>query len=224
MAGSTAASCQAVMPSRCRWAWPRSMAASHSAWSGSGARSSTRALAASWRAPVGSPAASRSIRPRGGSGVARVIPASSRARLLTQALWPSVDSSMHRPVADDRVQGGPVRAGGAEGVHHPAAAQRPRRLGVVGGVAGHGGRVRLRLDLVQVALGQLQAAGGGVDVGVLEPGQDQPAVQAQHPGRRPAQPGQLALGAGGGDPAGRARPRRRPRGGPGRRCTPAPRR
>ena len=37
-------------------------------------------------APVGSPAASRSIRPRGGSGVARVIPASSRARPLTQAL------------------------------------------------------------------------------------------------------------------------------------------
>jgi hypothetical protein len=42
---------------------------------------------------VGSPAASRSIRPLGGSGVARVIPASSRARRLTQALWPSVDSS-----------------------------------------------------------------------------------------------------------------------------------
>ena len=42
---------------------------------------------------MGSPAASRSIRPRGGSGVARVTPASSRARLLTQALWPSVDSS-----------------------------------------------------------------------------------------------------------------------------------
>jgi hypothetical protein len=73
---------------------------------------------------------------------------------------------------------------------------------VAGGVAGHRGRVPLRLDPVQVALGQLQAAGGGVDVGVGEPGQDQPAVQAQHPGGRPAQAGHLGLGADGGDPAG----------------------
>jgi hypothetical protein len=69
------------------------MAASHSAWPGWGAWSATKATAASWRVPVGSPAPSRSIRPRGGSGVARVTPASSRARRLTQALWPSVDSS-----------------------------------------------------------------------------------------------------------------------------------
>jgi len=73
---------------------------------------------------------------------------------------------------------------------------------VVGGVAGHGGRVPLRLDPVEVALGQLEAAGGGVDVGVLEPGQDQPAVQRQHPGGRAAQGGHLSLGADGGDPAG----------------------
>ena len=224
MSGSTAASCQAVMPRRCRWAWPRSMAASHSAWPGSGARSSTRALAASWRAPVGSPAASRSIRPRGGSGVARVIPASSRARLLTQALWPSVDSSSTGRSADHRVQRRPVGAGGAEGVHDPAAAEDPGVAGAVGGVAGHGGRVGLRLDLVEVALGQLQAAGGGVDVRVLEPGQDQPAVQAQHPGRRSAQLGQVAARGRRRRPGRRARPRRRPRAGPGRRCTPAPRR
>ena len=108
----------------------------------------------------------------------------------------------HRPVGDHRVQRRPVGAAGAEGVHDPAAAEDPGVAGVVGGVAGHGGRVRRRLDLVEVALGQLQAAGGGVDVRVLEPGQDQPAVQAQHPGRRSAQVGQVALGAGGGDPAG----------------------
>ena len=106
-----------------------------------------------------------------------------------------------RPVGHDRVQGGQVRAGGAEGVHHPAAPQHPAERGVLGGVAGHGGRILLRLDPVEVALGQLEAAGGGVDVGVGEPGQDQPAVEGQHPGRRPAQAGQLALRAGGGDPA-----------------------
>jgi hypothetical protein len=107
----------------------------------------------------------------------------------------------HRPVGHDRVQDAPVRAGGAEGVHHPAAAEHPAGLGPLGGVAGDGGRVRLRLDPVEVALGQLQAAGGGVDVGVGEPGQDQPAVEGQHPGRRPAQGGHLPLRAGGGDPA-----------------------
>jgi len=54
---------------------------------------------------VGSPAASRWIRPRGGSGVARVMPASSMARRLTQALWPSVDSSStgRSPTAASRV-------------------------------------------------------------------------------------------------------------------------
>ena len=106
-----------------------------------------------------------------------------------------------RPVGHHRVQGGQVRAGGAEGVHHPAAPQHPAERGVLGGVAGHGGRILLRLDPVEVALGQLEAAGGGVDVGVGEPGQDQPAVEGQHPGRRPAQAGQLTLRTGGGDPA-----------------------
>ena len=39
--------------------------------------------------PTGSPRSSRSIRPSGGSGVRASIPASSSARLFTQAPWPS---------------------------------------------------------------------------------------------------------------------------------------
>ena len=80
----------------------------------------------------------------------------------------------------------------------------PGGAGVVGGVAGHGGRVGRRLDLVEVALGQLQAAGGGVDVGVLEPGQDQPAVQRAAPGS-PARAGSASSRSG---PAAATRPAR----------------
>jgi hypothetical protein len=73
---------------------------------------------------------------------------------------------------------------------------------VVGGVAGDGRRVGGRLDLVEVAGQQLQAADGGMDVGVVEAGQHQPAAQPQHPGGRAAERGDVALGADGGDPAG----------------------
>jgi hypothetical protein len=64
-------------------------ASSHSAAVGSGTRRPTRSAASSCRVPVGSPAASRSIRPRAGSGVVRSMPARCSARLLTQAPWPS---------------------------------------------------------------------------------------------------------------------------------------
>jgi hypothetical protein len=43
-------------------------------------------MACSWSVPVGSPKASRSTRPSGGSSVAAVTPAIANARLLTHAL------------------------------------------------------------------------------------------------------------------------------------------
>ena len=63
--------------------------ASCSAGVGSGASRSTSATAPSCSVPDGAPVGSRSIRPSGGSGVAAVRPASSSARLLAQAPWPS---------------------------------------------------------------------------------------------------------------------------------------
>ncbi len=72
---------------------------------------------------------------------------------------------------------------------------------MVGGVAGDGRRVTGRLDLVEVACQQFQAADGGMDVGVVEAGQDQAATQPQHPGRRAAERGDVAFGADGGHPA-----------------------
>ncbi len=50
------------------------------------------ASALSTKMPVGSPRASRTMRPPGGSGVARVIPAISRARRFTHSAWPSTRS------------------------------------------------------------------------------------------------------------------------------------
>jgi hypothetical protein len=47
-----------------------------------------RPCAVSRSRPVGSPLASFTISPPGGFGVARVIPASSRARRFTNAAWP----------------------------------------------------------------------------------------------------------------------------------------
>ena len=57
-----------------------------SSWLSGGRTRWTRSMAASWRTPLGDPSGSRSIRPPTGSGVAGPIPASSSARLLTQAL------------------------------------------------------------------------------------------------------------------------------------------
>ena len=202
MSGSTAASCQAVMPRRCRWAWPRSMAAPTRPGRARGEVADQglgRLVEGAGRLAGGVPLDPAPRRVGGGAG--------DPGQLQGEAVDPGAVAvgglQQHRPVGDHRVQRRPVGAAGAEGVHDPAAAEDPGVAGVVGGVAGHGGGVRRRLDLVEVALGQLQAAGGGVDVRVLEPGQDQPAVQAQHPGRRSAQLGQVALG-----PAAATRPAR----------------
>ena len=59
------------------------------AWVGCGRWRATRSMAPSCSVPVGSPSASRTIRPPAGSGVARSIPAIASARELAHATWPS---------------------------------------------------------------------------------------------------------------------------------------
>ena len=61
---------------------------------GAGTLLSTSPPAASSRIPLGSPCASCSIRPLGGSAVAAVIPAICSALLLTSVVCPSLEATM----------------------------------------------------------------------------------------------------------------------------------
>ena len=82
------------MPNEFASRWARSRPASSSAGVRGGSTAAISSAAASRRVPLGSPVrASRSIRPSGGSGVARVIPASASARELTHAECPSAAQS-----------------------------------------------------------------------------------------------------------------------------------
>ena len=85
----THASVIAVIPKPWRYACAARIASSQRAGVKGGTSRRTRFAAPSWSVPCGDPSASRSIRPSAGSGVAAVTPASSRARELTQAPWPS---------------------------------------------------------------------------------------------------------------------------------------
>ena len=106
----------------------------------------------------------------------------------------------HRAVGHDRVQR--LAGRGAAGVvrHPPAATDDPLELGVSGGVrrdprqglvGGHG--------VVQVAAQQVDAAHDRVDVGVLEAGDQQPAVEVDDLGRGADELAQLVVGPHGGD-------------------------
>jgi hypothetical protein len=67
----------------------RVQACSFSNGGGFGTSRSTSDIACSFSAPVGSPAASFTIVPPGGSGVSRVIPARRSAAVFAHAVWPS---------------------------------------------------------------------------------------------------------------------------------------
>ena len=68
---------------------PAASASRRSRSSNSGSSGPTSSLARSSRTPVGSPCASRTIRPPGGSGVSAPIPARSSTEALAQPAWPS---------------------------------------------------------------------------------------------------------------------------------------
>ncbi|MDT7679215.1 MAG: hypothetical protein QOD82_7117 [Pseudonocardiales bacterium] len=75
------------MPSECSSRCARSSPASRSAAVTAGNSRPTRCAAPSCSMPLGTPSASRSIRPSTGSALRRSIPASSSALLFTQAPW-----------------------------------------------------------------------------------------------------------------------------------------
>ena len=82
-----------MRPSRTSPRSPASSSSSIRAGVGAGSRARTSACAASTSTPVGAPSAPRRIRPPGGSGVSRPIPASASASAFTQQACPSTRSS-----------------------------------------------------------------------------------------------------------------------------------
>ena len=83
------ACCTLVRPQAAAWAIPLRSARSFSWGSSFGTSRPTRSMALSFRTPVGSPFASRTTVPPGGSAVSRVTLARRSAIELAQPVWPS---------------------------------------------------------------------------------------------------------------------------------------
>jgi len=126
------------------------------------------------------PSASRSMRPSDGSGVLAV-------------------NQYDRSFRDDGVEQPAVGEAAREGVQGPAAAGEPLEPGVRPGVRGDG--VEAAHDGAgagEIAAVELDAAADGVDVRVLETGQQQAAAQVDDFGARADQRSRIV--ADGGDP------------------------
>ena len=184
--GSTIASCQAVIPSACRWRWPRRSASSRSSGvsSGRSARDEVHGALVE-RARTGVPSGSRSIRPSAGSGVSRGDPGElERPRVDPGAVAVAVRQE-DRPVGHDPVEVLAARGAAREVGHVPAAAADPR-LVRVGARVCRDLVVGRRPDCASSWRSQRrrrQPAVDRVDVRVRKPGRDGPAAQVDDPGR-----------------------------------------
>ena len=140
------------------------------------------AIAPSCRVPDGSPSGVRSMRPSAGSGVSRVIPASSSARELTQAPCPSRlvrIAGRSDTIGVERFLG---RRPAGEDVHVPTAAQDPRRVGVGRGVVRDDASVSRRASRSRSGCSGASPTRLPAD-GYAHPGS--PAAACVPPGRRP---------------------------------------
>jgi hypothetical protein len=129
--------------------------------------------------PVGSPAASRSIRPSGGSGVCLSMPARARAAPFTQAPWPSAlgrYTGRSATTASSKVAG---RQPAGEDRHGPAAAGDPGPIRVRGRVPLDRGDALGRRGVPgQVALQQLPPADTGCTCASWKPGVSRPPARS----------------------------------------------
>jgi hypothetical protein len=108
---------------------------------------------------------------------------------------------VRRPVRDDRVELLAPRRPVGEVGHRPAAAEDPRLVGMGFDVAPDRGQDRLpAADAVERALEALDARRDRVDVGVLEPRQQEPSGQVDHAAVRTDAVGHVARRADGDDP------------------------
>ena len=147
----------------------------------------TSSIAPSCSVPVGSPSASRTIRPFAGSGVVRSIPEMARALELAHATWPS---SLSKKAG----RSGTIasrRCGGARRAGRRAATSRcqdPLPFRVRGRVGGDRIEVRGRIgQVVEVAAPGEHAALDGMDMRILESREERLAVELDHPRSRPDQ-------------------------------------
>ena len=170
------------MPKPCAWATASRSPASRSAAVVSGRSRSTSSAALSRRVPIGTPAASRSIRPPTGSGVAAVRPASSSAFEFTQLEWPSAEPRSRRAVGEDRVEVAPVGDAAREERQVPAAAEQPGTVAERGrrrraGAPRTSSRSRLSLRSQRVSSTPPRER---VGVPVVEAGEDEAPAELHH--------------------------------------------
>ena len=182
------ASCQAVIPSACRWRWPRRSACLEVGRRvvGQQPRDEVHGALVERAARGCRPRRVRSGR-RPGPASRRSRPASSSARLLTHAPWPS--RLVRKTGRSGTMRSRSSRSGRAARERRPCTSRRRGsrpRPGCERGVCGDHRRARARLRvLVQVAAEHGQAAVDRMDVGILEAGRHGPAAQLDDPRRRP---------------------------------------
>jgi hypothetical protein len=93
-----------------------------------------------------------------------------------------------RAIGDDPVEGGLVGHPAREDLHGPAAADDPLGVRMGCGVPGDAAQVLVQVGGAgQVALAQFDTPHHGVDVRVLEAGEEEPAAQVDHLGSRAGQ-------------------------------------
>ncbi len=189
VAGVTHASCHPVIPRACRCRWAASTAASHSSAPG---RRDHLGVEPVRGALVQRPGRFAGHRVALDPAVRRVRGARrDAAELEGAAVGPGAVhvpvEQEHGPVGHDGVEVLLARRPAGEVLHRPPAAEHPRLVGVVGGVAaddvevlGATGRV------VQPHPAQVPPGDGRVHVAVLEAGEHQPAWRLDHARARAA--------------------------------------
>ena len=210
--GSTQASWIAVMPAACSSAIVRRIASSVDAVVGRGMCRVTSSWAPSLSAPVASPVAgSRTMTPSGGSAVSRSMPASRRAAVFAQPVWPSkqpmnagrsgTTASSWRTVGmppGNAMYSQPLPS--TQGAARSAAAC----AAIAAWTCGDG------VEPEQVDPVELVGTLAHVDVGVVEAGRDQAAARLDDLGPRSTPVAQAVVAAADpGDPSGshaRSRP------------------
>ena len=121
------------------------------------------------------------------------MPASSRALLLTQVVWPSVLADDHRAIRHDGVDQFPARhRTRAERGHQPAATRDPRLVRVLHRIFLDRRDVLVdTVKSIEVAAVGLDAGADRMDVRILESRYQHAALQVDHARRRPDMRGQV---------------------------------
>ena len=139
-----------------------------------------------------------------GIGVSAVMPASSSARVLTHAPWPSRLKRKTGRSGNDRVEGVPARDSAWERLHRPTVAGDPLAVRVRRRVRRDGSQMILgAVESIEVAFDPPQPARNRMRVGVGKSGQQRPTPEVDDPGRGASERKDLAVVADRADPIAR---------------------